>query len=76
MKGTINLLTLTDNNQYLLVAPQGEGVYWIDTAKMKRLFHNPRDVSVTDIVQVHSPTVLAISELSGKIHIVDRRSPM
>jgi hypothetical protein len=23
MKGSINLLTLTDNNQFLLVAPQG-----------------------------------------------------
>jgi hypothetical protein len=76
LKGTINLLTLTDNNQYLLVAPQGEGVYWIETSKLKKLFHNPKDVSVTDIVQVHSPTVYAFSELSGKIHIIDRRSPM
>jgi hypothetical protein len=76
MKGTINLLTLSDNNQYLLVAPQGDGVHWIDTTKMKGLFHNPKDISVTDIVQVHSPTIVAISDLSGKIHIVDRRSPM
>lgn len=53
MKGTINLLTLTDNNQYLLVAPQGEGVCWVDASKMKKLFHNPKDVSITDIVQVH-----------------------
>lgn len=53
MKGTINLLTLTENNQYLLVAPQGEGVCWVDASKMKKLFHNPKDVSITDIVQVH-----------------------
>jgi hypothetical protein len=76
MKTTINILTLTDNNQYLLVAPQGDGLYWIDTMKMKKIFHNPKDISVSDIIQVHSPTVLAVSELSGRIHIIDRRSPM
>ena len=76
MKGAINLLTLTDNNQYLLVAPQGEGVCWVDATKMKKLFHNPKDVSITDIVQVHQPTLYAFSELSGKIHIIDRRNPM
>jgi hypothetical protein len=75
-KGTINLLSLSDNNQYLLVAPQGEGVHWIDTGKMKRLFHNPKDISATDIVQVHSPTLHAISDLGGKIHLIDRRSPL
>lgn len=28
-KNIINLLFLTDNNQYALVAPQGEGVHWV-----------------------------------------------
>ena len=75
-KGTINFLTLSDNNQYLLVAPQGEGVHWVDCTKLKVLFQNPKDISVTDIIQVLSPTILAISDLGGKIHLIDRRSPL
>jgi hypothetical protein len=53
LKGAINLLALTDNNQYLMVAPQGEGVLWIETTNLKKIHHNPKDVSITDIVQVH-----------------------
>jgi mannose/fructose/N-acetylgalactosamine-specific phosphotransferase system component IIB len=69
------LLTLTDNNQYLLVAPQGEGVLWIETVNMKKIHHNPKDVSITDIVQVNEQNLYAFAELSGKIHIIDRKKP-
>ena len=75
MKGSINQLSLSDNNQCLLVAPQGEGLYWVDTTKMITLFYNPKDIAITDIVQVHAPTTMAISALDGKIHLIDRRKP-
>jgi hypothetical protein len=63
MKGSINLLTLTDNNQYLVVAPQGEGLYWFDSAKLKKLFVNPKDISISDVTKVDSSTIHAISEI-------------
>lgn len=60
-KGAINCLCLADN--YVMVAPQGDGVHWVDLNKMKRVFHNPVDLSVSDIVQVHSANHYAISNL-------------
>lgn len=63
LKGAINLLAFTDNNQYLMVAVQGDGLHWVDPTKIKTIFHNPREVSVTDIIQVHSPTTFAVSDL-------------
>lgn len=73
-KGAINYLSFADN--YLLVAPQGEGVYWCDVNKLKNFFHSPEAISVSSIVNVHSPHNYAISDLEGNIHLLDRRAPM
>ena len=72
-KGSINCLSFADN--YLLVAPQGDGVYWTDPNKLKTLFHSPAEASVSAIVNVHSPNHFAIGDLEGGIHFVDRRAP-
>lgn len=47
----------------------------MEANKMKRLFHHPKDISVTDIVEVPATNMIAISDLDGRIHIVDRRKP-
>lgn len=60
-KGAINYLSFADN--YLLVAPQGDGVYWCDVNKLKIFFHSPEAISVSSIVNVHSPNNYAISDL-------------
>jgi len=59
-----------------LVAPQGDGIYWTDVNKLKSLFHSPEAISVSSVVNVHSPNNFAISDLEGNIHLLDRRAPM
>ncbi len=44
--------------------------------KLKVFFHSPEGISVSSIVNVHSPNNYAISDLEGNIHLLDRRAPM
>ena len=74
MAGGINCLLPTE--QYLLVAPQGDGVHWLDVNKFKRIFHAPKNLSVTDIHKLDQPHLFAVSTLEGTLHLVDRRAPL
>ena len=62
-KGSINSIFITENNA--LIAPQGEGVYWTDINKFKRIFHSPAEVSASAIVRVHSPTTTRLRTSRG-----------
>ena len=73
-KGSINSIFITENNA--LIAPQGEGVYWTDINKFKRIFHSPAEVSASAIVRVHSPYNYAIADIEGNIHLLDYRAPL
>lgn len=73
-KGVINCLKFVDN--FALIAPQADGLYWTDVNKFKRVFHSPQDISVSAICRVHSPHYLAVGDLNGIIHLLDIRAPM
>ncbi len=67
-------MTFTDN--LALIAPEGDGLYWVDANKFKKIFHSPSDISVSSIVKVHSSYHYAIADLKGMIYMVDSRAPM
>lgn len=72
-KTSVNVIFLTE--AHALIAPQGDGVHWMDVNKMKRVFHSPPDISASAIVRVNSVYNYAISDLKGDIHLLDYRTP-
>lgn len=73
-KGVINWLGFTDN--YALIAPQSDGLYWANINTFKTIFHSPSDVSVSAVCKVHSQNHLAVGDIDGNIHLLDSRAPM
>lgn len=73
-KGVINCLSFTDN--FALIAPQGDGLYWCDVNKCKKIFHSPSDASVSAISRVHSQNHVAVGDIDGSIYLLDSRAPM
>ena len=73
-KGAINSISIADN--YALIAPQSNGVFWNDINKLKTIFHSPPDISVTAIAKISHSHNYAFSDLKGSIHLVDSRAPM
>ena len=71
--GVINCITIVDN--YALIAPQGDGVHWCDINKLKKLFHSPRDVSISAITSLNNNNYV-FSDLQGGVHLMDKRTPL
>lgn len=58
------------------MAPQGDGVHWLDINKFKTIFHAPKDLSVTDLYKMDQLHLFAVATLEGSLHVIDRRAPL